>query len=193
MSKIGKMPIKIPEGVKVDKDRDIVRISGPKGELSVPLPVHISIEINDKEIRVRNEGNGKYWMAQWGTSRANLANAVRGVHSGFEKKLEIVGVGYQAQINGSKLVLKIGFSHPVEYEVPDGIKIDIEKNKFITISGIDRHLVGYVAQEIRCFRPPEPYKGTGIKYDGEEIKHKAGKAAVVSGAVGGGKPGAPGA
>jgi large subunit ribosomal protein L6 len=187
MSKIGKMPIKIPENVKVNKDRDIVRISGPKGELSVPLPVHLRIEINDKEIRVSNKGDGKYWMAQWGTFRANLANAVRGVSSGFEKKLEIVGVGYQAQMNGNKLVLKIGFSHLVEYEVPDRIKIDIEKNKFVTVSGIDRQLVGDVAQKIRCFRPPEPYKGTGIKYVGEEIRRKAGKAAVVSGAASGGK------
>jgi len=190
MSKIGKMPIKISEGVKVNKDRDIVHISGPKGELSVSLPVHLEIEINDKEIRIHNKGNGKYWMAQWGTFRANLANAIRGVSSGFEKKLEIVGVGYQARMDGNKLVLKIGFSHLVEYRVPDGIKIGIEKNKFITVSGIDRHLVGDVAQEIRRFRPPEPYKGTGIKYVGEEIRRKAGKAAVVSGAVGGGKGGA---
>jgi len=181
MSRIGKQPIPIPEKVEVKIDGDIVIAKGPKGELRRQLPKGISAHIEDGNILIfpvskKNETDRKI-MALWGLSRALVANLVKGVKDGYEKKLEIEGVGFRVAVQGNKLVLNIGFSHPVEIEAPGGIEFKVEKN-VITVSGSNKELVGQTAADIRSRRKPEPYKGKGIRYQGEIIKIKAGKKAV---------------
>jgi large subunit ribosomal protein L6 len=183
MSRIGKQPIPIPEKVEVKIDGDIVIAKGPKGELRRQLPKGISAKIENDNILIfpvskKDEAESKM-MALWGLSRALVANLVKGVKDGYEKKLEIEGVGYRVAVQGNKLVLSLGFSHPVEIEAPQGIEFKVEKN-VIFVSGIDKELVGQTAADIRSRKKPEPYKGKGIRYQGEVIKIKAGKKAVSS-------------
>jgi large subunit ribosomal protein L6 len=179
MSKIGKQPIAVPDGVEVKINGSFVVVKGPKGELSKEFPKGIKIEMKEKEIIVSPAEQNKKISALWGLSRALLFNLIKGVTEGFEKKLEIEGVGYRANLQGDKLILSLGFSHPIEVAVPAGLKFLVEKN-VITISGFDKELVGQTAAKIRAFKKPEPYKGKGIRYQGEVVRRKAGKKAVAS-------------
>lgn len=183
MSRIGKQPIPIPEKVEVKIDADLVTVTGPKGELKYSLPQKISVEIKDNKILLsparKEDLTDKKTKALWGLSRALIFNMVKGVTSGFEKKLELEGIGYRVAAQGAKLILSLGFSHPVEYEAPPGIEFKVEKNT-ITVSGIDKGRVGETAASIRAIKKPEPYKGKGVRYQGEIIKIKAGKKAVSS-------------
>jgi len=176
MSRIGKQPISIPDQVDVKINDDLIIVKGPKGELKQVLVPEIIIEIQEKEIIIKPKKESGS-NALWGTYRALIANMIKGVVDGFEKKLIFEGVGYRAVVEGKKLVLNLGYSHPVEMNVPDGIEFKVEKNT-ITISGIDKQLVGEVAANIRDKRKPEPYKGKGIRYDGEIIRRKVGKKAI---------------
>ena len=177
MSRVGKKQIKIPTGVEVKVDGRIVTVKGPKGLLKQELHPVVSVEINGDIIAVKIENeNDKSQRALWGLFASLLGNMIAGVTMGFSKQLEINGVGFKANALGRKLVLNVGFSHPVEYNIPEGLDIKTEGN-IITISGIDKQLVGEVTAQIRKIKKPEPYKGKGIKYVGEEIKKKAGKAA----------------
>jgi large subunit ribosomal protein L6 len=181
MSKIGKTPIEITKGVSTEIKDDMVKIIGPKGTFSYPLPDGIAVELSDGKLVVFQNKDMKS-SAQYGLTRATIANMIAGVTQGFEKKLELSGVGYRAQVSGSDLVLSIGFSHPVKVAAIPGISFNVSEN-VITISGIDKGLVGDVAAKIRSIRPPEPYKGKGISYLGERIRRKAGKAAKAVGAT----------
>ena len=184
MSRIGKKPIKIPEGVDVKIDNNSVTVTGSKGELSQKFRPEVNFEIKDGMVFVKvNNSEEKNGRALWGLSRALLANMIVGVSQGFEKKLEVTGVGYRASVSGKKLILNVGYSHPVEFDIPENIEIKVEKN-IIIVSGVDKQLVGEVAARIRDIRKPEPYKGKGIKYADEVIRRKAGK--VVKTAEGGG-------
>jgi len=177
MSRIGKQPIQIPEGVEVKIDGDLVIIKGPKGELKNQVRLEIKVEIKDKEIVLKLVKFHKGTQALWGTYRSNIFNMIEGVTKGFEKKLEIEGVGYRANLEGRNLVLNLGYSHTIEIKAPKEIEFKVEKN-VITVFGIDKQLVGQVAAEIRSKRKPEPYKGKGIRYQGEIVRRKAGKKAV---------------
>lgn len=177
MSRIGKQPISIPEGVEVKIDGSFIIVKGIKGELKQTLHPSIKAEIKDKEILVNLVRGGN--SAIWGTSRNLVNNMIEGVTKGFEKRLVFEGIGYRASVSGNKLVLNLGFSHPVEIEAPSGITFKVEKNTII-VSGADKQLVGQVAANIRSKRKPEPYKGTGIRYEGEVIRRKAGKKAVAT-------------
>jgi len=175
MSRIGKKPIEIPVGVKVEKEGKTVKISGPKGTLVRALPPGVEVEIDGNYLRVKSVTENRREKAYYGLVRTLLANMVKGVTSGFEKALEISGVGYRAELKDGMLVLMLGFSAPVNYPIPPGIEIKVDKQVNITVSGIDKEQVGRVAAEIRALRKPEPYKGKGIKYVGEQIRRKAGK------------------
>jgi large subunit ribosomal protein L6 len=174
MSRIGKQPIAIPDNVEVKIDKGEIKLKGPKGELTQAIPDEIEVTIKEKEIVVALKKKTKNSPALWGLLRTLIFNMIQGVTEGYEKQLEIEGVGYRATLQGNKLVLNIGFSHPVEIEAPAGIEFKVERN-LITVSGIDKQLVGQVAAEIRSKRKPEPYKGKGIHYVGEVIRRKAGK------------------
>jgi len=178
MSKIGKMPIIIPNGVTVSIQDTHVEVTGPKGKMSHTIPAKIAATVEDGKVLVTTEHQeDKIVRALYGLTRALIANLVKGVDSGFEKKLELVGVGYRAQMQGTSLVLSLGFSHPVKITPLDGISIAVADNTKVTVSGIDKMLVGQTAAQIRAVRPPEPYKGKGIRYAGEKVRRKAGKAA----------------
>ncbi len=176
MSRIGKKPISLPAGVKVTVDGDTVTVQGSKGTLVQTLPEGITINQEDNQLVVQRANDSKQTRAFHGLTRALIANMVEGVTNGFEKKLELVGVGYRAQMQGKKLVISIGFSHPVEVDAPEGIEFEVPAPTRITIKGIDKQLVGNTAAHIRAIRKPEPYKGKGIKYENEFIRRKAGKA-----------------
>lgn len=181
MSRIGKKPIAVPGDVTVTIEGDTVKIKGPKGEDHLRLHPDVHVTHGEGMLKVSvDHSEEKQNRALWGLYRALLANLVKGVTAGFEKKLEMVGVGYKAAVQGKKLVLEVGFSHPVEVPLPEGITAAVDKN-IITISGINRALVGQVTATIRAIRKPEPYKGKGIKYVGEVIRRKAGKAAKAAG------------
>jgi large subunit ribosomal protein L6 len=182
MSRIGKKPIPLPSGVSVEKVEGGVRVKGPKGTLSESLPEMITVDVRDGEVVLERPDDVKQTRAYHGLARALVANMVRGVVEPFKKELEIQGVGYRAEMSGKKLNLLLGFSHPVEMLVPDGISVSVERNVIVRIEGIDRQRVGQFAANIRRLRPPEPYKGKGIRYVGEMIRRKAGKAAAGSGA-----------
>ena len=182
MSRIGRKPIPVVKGVKVEKKDGVVKITGPKGELSARVPDSIGVEIKEGIISVTRSSDEKAQKALHGTWRAHLRNMIHGVTEGFQRKLEIVGVGYKAEMKGTKLQLVLGYSHPILFLPPGNIKIEVPQPTNIIISGIDRQLVGQIASKIRSFRPPEPYKGKGIKYEGEYIRRKAGKAAATAGA-----------
>jgi len=177
MSRVGKQPITIPNGVEVKISEDSIVVKGSKGELSSPLFDGLSATFDDAMIKISCEDvSNKKLNGNFGLARALAANNVAGVSKGFEKTLELRGVGYRAQVQGQKLNLSLGFSHPVVYDVPVGIEAKVEKSQII-ISGIDKQKVGQVAAEIRAYRPPEPYKGKGVRYVGEYIAMKEGKKA----------------
>lgn len=180
MSKIGKQPIVIPEGVTVTVDGDLVVVKGPKGELIRQLTREMKAEIIGSEVLVSVAKQTKRSPALWGLSRMLIANMIEGVKNGYEKKLEIEGVGYKVALQGNNLVLNLGFSHPVEFKAIPGIIFKVEKNT-ISVAGIDKEVVGQTAANIRKIKKPEPYKGKGIHYLGEIIKRKAGKKAVKGG------------
>ncbi len=182
MSRVGRKPIPIDKGVKVQINGKAIKVAGPKGELDAEVHRALQLEVKDNQVVVSRSGDLKPEKALHGLWRALIQNMVKGVTEGFTKKLELVGVGYRAEMKGKKLQLALGFSHPILFAPPDGIKIEAPTQTNITISGIDKQLVGQVAAKIRSFRPPEPYKGKGVKYEGEVIRRKAGKAAAASGA-----------
>jgi len=185
MSKIGKKPILIDKGVEVKTDPShpgLVRVKGPKGELTLQMRPEVTLEISGNEVKVKKLQDSRLAEALHGTYRSLLLNMMIGVSQGYEKKLEMVGVGYKAEIKGKELVIYAGFSHPVRYQIPSDIEITIDKGGKIIIRGIDKERVGQCASEIRAIRPPEPYQGKGIRYEGEHVRKKAGKAAVGAGA-----------
>lgn len=174
MSKIGKKLIEVPADVSVIIEGKTVKAKGLKGELEFTLPREIGASLKDNQLSIIVSVDSKRTPALWGTARAVVANMIFGVHNGFEKKLEIEGVGYKAQMQGQDLVLNLGFSHPVIFKAPEGVKIGVEKNS-ITVNGPSIELVGQTAANIRALKKPEPYKGKGIRYAGEIIRRKAGK------------------
>jgi large subunit ribosomal protein L6 len=182
VSRIGRKPISIPQGIKVQKTGRRITVAGPKGELQAEFHPDVTVDIKDTVITVARPSDAKQHRALHGLWRALIQNMILGVGSGYLRKLELVGVGYRAEMKGKKLQLAVGFSHPILFAPPDGVKLETPTQTNITISGIDKQLVGQVAAKIRSFRPPEPYKGKGIKYEGEYIRRKAGKAAAASGA-----------
>ena len=176
MSRIGKLPISVPEGVTIDiSPENVVVVKGKNGQLEAEFSREITIRQDGGELIVTRPSDQKYLRALHGLTRALLANMVTGVNEGFNKTLEIVGVGYRVQLQGKKLVLGLGFSHPVEVEQPDGITFEVPNPNTIVIKGIDKQKVGQVAADIRAIRPPEPYKGKGIRYQGEQVRRKVGK------------------
>jgi len=178
MSRIGKKPVNIDSKVKVKIDNGLIYVEGPKGKLHFTVPHGIEIDIKDNQIIVKRLSEEKKICALHGLTRAIVNNMIVGVKDGFQKELEIIGVGYRAQVQGKKLVLQLGFSHPVEYSIPEGITVEVPKPTSIIVKGIDKQFVGEVAAEIRSYYPPEPYRGKGIRYKGEYVRKKAGKAGV---------------
>ncbi|OZU87259.1 50S ribosomal protein L6 [Virgibacillus indicus] len=177
MSRIGLKPIEIPQGVEVKQDGNTVSVKGPKGELSRDLHQDIKVNIEDNVITLERPSDHKDHRALHGTTRSLINNMVEGVSKGFEKNLEIIGVGYRAQKQGNKIVINAGYSHPVELDPIDGIEIEVPKNTQVIVKGIDKELVGAIAANIRAIRPPEPYKGKGIRYADEYVRRKEGKTA----------------
>ena len=175
MSRIGKKAIAVPTGITANVEGQTVKVKGPKGALSVVLPDEVTVKLDNGQIKVDLRSETKRARSQWGTSRTLVANLIAGVTKGFEQRLEINGVGYRAAVQGKNLQLALGYSHDVVYPIPEGITIATPKPVEIVISGIDHQKVGQVAAEIREFRPPEPYKGKGVKYATERIFRKEGK------------------
>jgi len=175
MSRIGKKAVAIPSGVTANVDGQTVKMKGPKGALELVLPAEVSVKLEKGAIKVDPRNETKRARSMWGTSRTLVSNLVTGVTKGFEKKLEITGVGYRAAVQGKNLQIALGYSHDVVYPIPNGIAVATPKPTEVVITGIDRQKVGQVAAEIRDFRPPEPYKGKGVKYAGEYIFRKEGK------------------
>ena len=175
MSRIGKKPVPLPKGVTAAVKDGTVSVKGPKGELKLRLVSEVDAALGDDGITLKPRVDDQRSRAMWGMQRTLVNNLVVGVTQGFTQKLEINGVGYRAAVQGKKLQLQLGFSHDVNYPIPDGIQIVAEKPTALTISGADKQLVGQVASEIRGYRPPEPYKGKGVKYAGEHIRRKEGK------------------
>jgi large subunit ribosomal protein L6 len=175
MSRIGKLPIEIPSGVTVSLEELSIKVKGPKGTLSRKLMDGVKIEINENKILVSRASEDRGAQAAHGLTRTLINNMVTGVTKGFEKSLEITGVGYRAEVKGDILSLALGYSHPVNYEIPKGVNVEVDKMTKILLKGIDKELVGQTAAKIRSFRLPEPYKGKGVKYAGEKILRKAGK------------------
>lgn len=180
MSRIGYKPIPLPSGVKVELRPDAVEVQGPKGKLTVPLPRGITFEKKDSTLVAQRQSDE--FKAFHGLARALVANAVRGVTEMFKQELDIVGVGYRAELKGKTLVLSLGYSRPVEFPVPEGIQISMEKQNRIVVSGADKAHVGQVVADLRKLRPPDPYKQKGIRRAGERLKKKAGKAGIKAGA-----------
>ncbi|MEA1960589.1 MAG: 50S ribosomal protein L6 [Bacillota bacterium] len=176
MSRIGRKPISLPQGVEIDINGNMVTVKGPKGTLAQEIPSEISLTQDGDQLLATRPNDLKKNRALHGLTRALVANMVEGVTNGFEKKLEMVGVGYRGQMQGTKLVLNVGFSHPVEIEAPEGLVFEVPAPTKISIKGIDKQLVGNTAAHIRDIRKPEPYKGKGIRYEGEYVRRKAGKA-----------------
>jgi large subunit ribosomal protein L6 len=180
VSRIGRLPVEVPQGVSVDIKGTHVRVKGPKGQLEHTFPATMDIKLDGGLITVKRPSDESTHRAMHGMTRAIINNMVIGVTDGFEKILEINGVGYRGELKGKNLVLNVGYSHPVEVEPPDGITFEVEdRNRIVRIKGYDKALVGQVAADIRKIRPPEPYKGKGIKFQGERIRRKAGKAGKV--------------
>ncbi len=175
MSRIGKAPISIPEGVTIDIAKHNVRVKGPKGELALRIDPAIGVEVKENQIFVTRPSDNRNHRSLHGLYRTLVNNMVVGVSQGFEKKLEIVGVGYRAEKKGKSVTFILGYSHPIVFIPPEGIEVAVESNTQVAVRGIDKELVGLVAAKIRSFRPPEPYKGKGVRYAGEEIRRKAGK------------------
>ncbi|MFS0865274.1 50S ribosomal protein L6 [Fredinandcohnia sp. 179-A 10B2 NHS] len=177
MSRVGKKPLEIPSGVTVTFNGNTVTVKGPKGELTRTFHPDIQINVEENVINVARPTDNKEHRALHGTTRSILGNMVEGVHKGYERGLELIGVGYRAQKSGNKLVLNVGYSHPVEIVPEAGIEIDVPSNTKIIVKGIDKERVGAIAADIRGVRPPEPYKGKGIRYEGEFVRRKEGKTA----------------
>jgi len=177
MSKIGKKPIRVPEGVEVKILDDVCEVKGQRGTLSLNINPKAKVEIKDKEILVGKSGNSENASAIWGLTRSLIKNMIVGVKEGYEKKLELQGVGYRMSVQGKKIVLNLGFSHPVEVEIFEGLTVKTEENNILLIQGIDKQKVGQFAANIRSFRKAEPYKGKGFRYQGEIVRRKVGKKA----------------
>jgi len=175
MSRIGKKPIVLPQNVKVELRDGVVSVKGPKGSLSRSLMGGIEVEITDKAVNVKRTSDDKKTRSYHGLMRTLVSNMVDGVSKGFEKKLEIVGIGYRSELHGNKLTLHLGYSHPIDFPLPAGISAEVEKQTLVTIKGIDKELVGQIAAKVRSLRKPDPYKGKGVKYTTEVIRKKAGK------------------
>ncbi|PXA59068.1 50S ribosomal protein L6 [Staphylococcus pseudintermedius] len=175
MSRVGKKIIEIPSDVTVTIEGNTVSVKGPKGELSQTLNEEMTYKRDENTLEVVRPSDSKEHRTIHGTTRALINNMVQGVSKGYEKTLELIGVGYRAQVQGSKLVLNVGYSHPVEFEAAEGITFSVEKNTTVKVEGIDKELVGATASKIRDVRPPEPYKGKGIRYQGEYVRRKEGK------------------
>ena len=175
MSRVGKKPVAIPSGVTASVEGQTVKVKGPKGALSVALHGDVAAKVEGNEVKVDPRADSKRARAMWGTYRSLLANAMTGVTKGFERRLEITGVGYRAALQGKNLQVQLGYSHDIVYPIPEGITIVVPKPTEVVISGIDGQKVGHVAAEIRAFRKPEPYKGKGVKYANEYIFRKEGK------------------
>jgi len=176
MSRIGKKPIVLPDQVKVAVEGNHISVQGPKGKLSLQLHPSLAVKVEDNQLHCTRPTDNKLHRSLHGLSRTLIANMVEGVTKGFEKKLEMVGVGYRASVQGRNLSLMLGFSHPLIFPLPDGIHVSVEGQNLLTVSGSDKQQVGEVAAKIRSFRSPEPYKGKGVKYATERIRRKAGKA-----------------
>ena len=177
MSRIGKLPVAIPSGVTVDHREPLLTVRGPKGELTLDVHPAMTVHVGEREVVVGRPSDGRVHRSLHGLTRALIANMVHGVTSGYSKTLEIVGVGYRAQKKGRQLVLSLGYSHTIDYPEPEGITIECPRQDLVVVNGIDKQKVGQVAAEIRSFRPPEPYKGKGVRYQGEHIRRKVGKTA----------------
>lgn len=180
MSRIGKAPIVLPKGVSVDRDGDVVRVAGPKGELRERVPAAISLRVEDAQVILDRPDDRKENRALHGLARALVANMVAGVATPFFKELEIRGVGYRAEVDAKLLKLVVGFSHPVDVPIPEGIEVSVDRNVIVRIEGIDRRKVGQFAADVRSIRPPEPYKGKGIRYLDEQVRRKVGKAGTTT-------------
>jgi large subunit ribosomal protein L6 len=179
MSRVGRRAIPIPNGVSVEAKGGAVQVKGPKGALATRMPERIEVSVSGGQVSVARKGDDKPTRALHGLARALIQNMVKGVTEPFVKELEIQGVGYRADVAGKTLKLLLGFSHPVELPIPDGLKIGVDKNVTIRIEGIDRQQVGQFAADLRAIRPPEPYKGKGIRYVGERVRRKVGKAGAA--------------
>ena len=177
MSRIGRLPVSIQKGVEVKHKNGTVSVKGPKGQLELTVHPDMTVVVDDSEVRVERPSDHKDHRALHGLTRSLIANMVEGVTNGFSKTLEIIGVGYRADAKGKSVTLNLGFSHVIEYQPADGVSIDCPNQTTIVVSGIDKQQVGQTAAEIRGFRPPEPYKGKGIRYQGEHVRRKAGKTA----------------
>ena len=175
MSRIGKLPIPLPKDVKVSLDASRVEISGKKGRLMYSLPSGITVSLDDGKMQVHRPDDQRASKALQGLARSLIANMVAGVAQGFERRLEIVGVGFRADLQGKNLKLTVGLSHPILFPIPEGIQVEVEKQTLINIKGIDKQAVGILAAKLRGLKPPEPYKGKGIRYAGERIRKKVGK------------------
>lgn len=180
MSRIGNQPIQLPDNVEFNLDNRLATVKGPLGILTAELPREIKVELADGQITLKRSNNSPKHKALHGLTRALIANLIIGVTQGYEKNLELVGTGYRASKSGSNLVFSVGLSHPVEFTPPTGVEFNVEDNTKISVKGIDKQLVGQVAANIRKIRPPEPYKGKGIRYQGEVVRRKAGKAAKAA-------------
>ncbi len=181
MSRVGRRPIPIPDGVSVAHEGGTVNVKGPNGALSQRIPEGIRVEIGDGQVKLARPDDRKQSRALHGLARALVANMVRGVEQPFAKQLEIQGVGYRAEAAGTTLTLQVGFSHPVEMPIPEGLRVSVDRNVIVRIDGIDRQQVGQFAADVRAMRPPEPYKGKGIRYAGEHVRRKVGKGGVTAG------------
>jgi len=177
VSRVGKMPVEIPQGVDVTIEGNTVSAKGSKGELQVSVHPEISVKVDNGFVKISRHSDSKMHRSLHGLSRSLVANIIKGISEGFAKKLEIQGVGYRAELRSGRLVLQLGLSHPIVLVPPEGIKLSVEGTNLITVAGIDKQLVGQVAAKIRSFKPPEPYKGKGIRYVGEYVRRKAGKTA----------------
>lgn len=183
MSRIGKLPVTVPDGVKVALEGKIVRLEGPKGKLQTPIPVGIKVKVEGKQIKVEREDNERKNRALHGLTRKLIANMAEGVSRGFNRVLEINGVGYRAEVKGKEIHLTLGFSHPVVFPLPEGVTASVERQTVVTLTSSDRQVLGETAATLRALRPPEPYKGKGVKYREEVIKRKAGKAVGSAGSA----------
>ncbi len=175
MSRVGKQPITIPDKVEITLNEESVAVKGPKGNLSMPIPPNVTVERQEGTVVVQPESEARQHRAMQGLARALIANMVTGVTDGFQKQMEIIGVGYRAAVEDKTLVLELGYSHPIRYPIAEGIEISVEKNTLVTVKGIDKQKVGDVSADIRGFRPPEPYKGKGVRYVDEYVRRKEGK------------------
>jgi large subunit ribosomal protein L6 len=175
MSRLGKLPVELTDKVSVTLQPNLILVKGPKGELKTPITADVTVEVKDGKVWVQPANESKKSRALWGTVRSNVKNLVEGVTKGYVKTMEITGVGYRAAVQGQVLTLSLGFSHEIKYIVPDGVSLAVDKQTSLKLESIDKQLLGQVAAEIRSLRPPEPYKGKGVRYGDEKVRRKEGK------------------